>query len=301
MNHGFSQKPSHRSIAFRSPHPDRSRPSGSGQDVIRGVVTLPMTALRLLAPLGPERPIPAPLRHRHRPCRCWPPPHGAAAGWRHPTGPPRWRTRPGCRGFRVLGLQQGLQQRPGLSNAPLYQKRVDRGPRRGPRSCGLPGHLDAAIGATHRQLPAHGGMQFWKPSVTVWTNGPVAGVWRPPGSREASNLASATVNAVPPNRAPHRRSSGSWPASRPCLPRSERHCGIRKPGHSVIAAGHSRVPCGSAHSPSSVRPGKSCGRGPSPQVNRRSSGRMSTSLMLASRRRIRPVSENSQFSLPCER
>jgi hypothetical protein len=52
------------------------------------------------------------------------------------------------------------------------------------------------------------------------------------------------------------------------------------------------------HNPSSVNPGKSSGRGPSPQVNRRSSGRIGTSLMLASRRRIRPVSENSQFSLP---
>ena len=53
--------------------------------------------------------------------------------------------------------------------------------------------------------------------------------------------------------------------------------------------------------PNSVSPGKSSGRGPSPQVNRRSSGWIDTSLMLASRRRIRPVSENSQFSLPWER
>jgi hypothetical protein len=57
----------------------------------------------------------------------------------------------------------------------------------------------------------------------------------------------------------------------------------------------------SNHRPRSERPGWSLGRGPSGQRYLRSASLIGWSLMLAKRRRIRPFSSNSQFSLPCER
>ena len=53
--------------------------------------------------------------------------------------------------------------------------------------------------------------------------------------------------------------------------------------------------------PSSLSPGWSSGRRPSGQWYLRSASAIGRSLMLASRRRIRPSSSNSQFSLPYER
>jgi len=53
--------------------------------------------------------------------------------------------------------------------------------------------------------------------------------------------------------------------------------------------------------PSAVRPGCPSGRGPAGQRNSRSVSAIGMSLMLASRRRIRPDSSNSHCSLPWER
>ena len=50
--------------------------------------------------------------------------------------------------------------------------------------------------------------------------------------------------------------------------------------------------------PNSSREACGVGRGPSGQRNRRSLASIGASLMLAMRRRIRPSSSNSQFSLP---
>jgi len=52
------------------------------------------------------------------------------------------------------------------------------------------------------------------------------------------------------------------------------------------------------YSPSSLNDGWSAGRGPSGQWYFRSDSLIGRSLMLAMRKRIRPCSSNSQFSLP---